>query len=90
MSPRWWRFFEELYRRTGALEDNINGVEIISGSSATTAAMTITGAAPTIINLTTLGTGSMAVAGQAVKVNPIPDTGSAALTGQAIDDVIVA
>ena len=51
MAPRWRRFFEELYRRTGALEDNVNGLtDRDTAGAGTTAATAITGNAPTIIH----------------------------------------
>ena len=48
LTPRWRRFFEELYRRTGALEDNINSTDRDVGGSTTVVAMTITTYAPTV------------------------------------------
>jgi hypothetical protein len=51
MAPRWRRFFEELYRRTGALEDNINAAAFgVDADSGFTGAIAITGNAPTIIH----------------------------------------
>lgn len=49
MTPRWRRFFEELYRRTGATEDNINrlfGRNL--GGTGTTGSMTLTGQSITV------------------------------------------
>jgi hypothetical protein len=47
MTPRWRRFFEELYRRTGGYEDNINNANRELGTS-TTGSVAITGYAPTV------------------------------------------
>lgn len=47
MTPRWRRFFEELYRRTGAYEDNVNDANRKLGKD-TSGSLTITGNAPTI------------------------------------------
>ena len=46
LTPRWRRFIEELYRRTGAYEDNINSVDRDVGSTSTTGSLAITGYAP--------------------------------------------
>lgn len=46
MTPRWRRFFEELYRRTGALEDNINSTDRNIGGTATAGSASLSGAAP--------------------------------------------
>ena len=72
MTPRWWRFFEELYRRTGAIEDNINSVELILGSSATTIALSLIGIAPSA----------------EISVTEVPSAGSLALTGAAPSIVV--
>lgn len=48
LTPRWRRFFEELYRRTGALEDNINSTDRYVGGSTTAVAMSLTTYAPTV------------------------------------------
>lgn len=47
LTPRWRRFFEELYRRTGAYEDNVNDANRKLGKG-TSGSMAITGYAPTI------------------------------------------
>jgi len=84
MSPRWWRFFEELYRRTGAIEDNINSFELILGDSATTVALVLSGVIPTLSAgigvsakvLTLTGT-----APTAVNTGQLPGSASLTLTG---------
>lgn len=48
MSPRWYRFFMELYRRTGGWRDNINRTDRLVGGSSTTLAMSISSAAVTL------------------------------------------
>lgn len=48
MTPRWRRFFEELYRRTGAIEDNINRTSRSLAGTGTTGIAALAGAAPTI------------------------------------------
>ncbi len=85
MSPRWWRFFEELYRRTGAIEDNINSTELILGQSTTTGALAFTGNAPTAetTHIRQVGLGSITTTGGAVRVNPIPSLASLTITGNA-------
>ena len=85
MSPRWWRFFEELYRRTGALEDNINSTELILGQSTTTVAVVITTATPTaeITHIRQVGLGIITATGAAPSIlNGFqPTLGSLAMTG---------
>lgn len=48
MSPRWRRFFEELYRRTGFVDDNVNAAEFTFSGSSTAGAIGLTGYAPSI------------------------------------------
>jgi hypothetical protein len=84
MSPRWWRFFEELYRRTGAIEDNINSTERLLGGGTTTGSMAFTGAAPVISRFVDLPVGSASftgiapsiVVGQTVPVASLTFTGN--------------
>jgi len=67
MAPRWRRFFEELYRRTGALEDNVNGLtDKDTAGSGTTATATIASTAPTVVHShqITPSTASTTIAGQ--------------------------
>ena len=88
MSPRWWRFFEELYRRTGAIEDNINNANRFLSGSGTSGSIALAGVAPTAeISVTeSPSTGSLSLAGVtpfAVSSSPIitPSTASLGLTG---------
>lgn len=46
MSNDWWRFLSELYRRTGAIEDNINWATSKDVGSGTSGAIVLSGAAP--------------------------------------------
>jgi hypothetical protein len=85
MAPRWRRFFEELYRRTGALEDNINAAAFgVDASSDFTGAIAITGNAPTIIHnrVAAPATVSVGITEQAVKLHGVmaPDTGTITIT----------
>jgi hypothetical protein len=72
MAPRWRRFFEELYRRTGALEDNVNAAEFaLAGSGvSTTGSLAFTGAAPTvnITHIRGMSLGSATLTGQDVTI----------------------
>ena len=74
MNPRWWRFLNELYRRTGGPIDNINRVPTTLLGTGTAASLTFTGAAPTI----------------AVTTNNqvFPTVGSVAITGFAPTAVV--
>jgi len=46
ITPRWWRFLEELYRRTGAIEDNINNTSRTLTGAGTTGSMSLATASP--------------------------------------------
>ena len=86
MAPRWRRFFEELYRRTGALEDNINALtnRDIGGSSLTSDALALAGKIPTLARSWAMrpGTAGTTIAGNLVYVNTaLPLTASTALAG---------
>lgn len=48
INHRWWRFLNQLYLRTGGVVDNINRVPTTTVGSGTTAALAITGSAPTL------------------------------------------
>jgi len=65
MAPRWRRFFEELYRRTGAFEDNVNTTSRELSGSGTTIALAITGYAPSaeITHIRDVGVGSLSFTG---------------------------
>jgi hypothetical protein len=67
MTPRWWRFFEELYRRTGAIEDNINNADRVLTGTGTTGSLALAGVAPTaeITHNKTPATASLTLAGAA-------------------------
>ena len=73
MNQSWRRFFEELYRRTGYLEDNVNGLTDRDLGTSTSGATVISGNAPTIIH-------DRAAA---------PTTGSIALTGETPIRIVV-
>lgn len=90
ITPRWWRFFDQLYRRTGGVVDNINSVPtvLLGASAASTVAMSVTGAAPArvdIHHIRAVGTATMTVAGATPS---LPTTfisvpvGSMSLTGE--------
>ncbi len=85
LTPRWWRFFEELYRRTGAIQDNINNASRTLAGSATTRSMAFSGAAPSveITHIRQMGTGSLTAAGIAPSIGNHIDvpTGSIGFTG---------
>ncbi len=85
MTPRWWRFFEELYRRTGAIQDNINNASRALAGSATTGSMVFTGAASSLkINfIKSPGTASLTATGIAPSIGDHIDvpTGSIGFTG---------
>ena len=70
MAPRWYRFFSELYRRTGGTQDNVNFVPVFRKLSPTTAALSFVGAAPTAeISVTeAVPSGILALAGAAPMV----------------------
>ena len=86
MAPRWRRFFEELYRRTGALEDNVNGLadKDLGGSGLTPDALALAGKIPTLARSWAMrpGTAGTTIAGNLVYVNTaLPLTASTALAG---------
>jgi hypothetical protein len=93
MAPRWRRFFEELYRRTGALEDNINAAVFgVDASSDFTGTIAITGNAVTITHshVAIPSTASVAITEQAVKLHGVmaPDTGTITITEQQADRTV--
>ncbi len=87
ITPRWWRFFDQLYRRTGGVVDNINRVPtvLLGADAASTVAVTIAGIAPSaeITHIRAVGTAGITVTGGSIVVNPLPLTGSLTLTGAA-------
>lgn len=48
MTPRWYRFFRELYRRTGGTQDNVNFVGTFRQLAPPSTALAISGAAPSV------------------------------------------
>lgn len=89
ITPRWWRFFDQLYRRTGGVVDNINRVptSLLGASSASTVAMTITGAAPSLSWTQAMGApASMSISGAAPTVSILisAPVGSMVITGGAV------
>lgn len=48
VTPRWRRFFEEMYRRTGQTKDNVNDTDRNVGDS-TTGSLAFTGQQPTVV-----------------------------------------
>ena len=89
ISPRWWRFLNELWRRTGGYQDNINKISSIYFFP-TSGSLVLSGVAPTI-NIAEIGapsTVSVAMTGQATypfTSSPVrsPDTASVTTTGAA-------
>ena len=96
MTPRWRRFFEELYRRTGHIEDNINVAGRNLSGAGTTGSIAFTGAAPTveIDHFRMMGLGSLSIAGSIAEPSlssPVeaPSTGSISIAG-AVPVVVIA
>jgi hypothetical protein len=83
MAPRWRRFFEELYRRTGALEDNVNGLanRELGGAGIAIDAVVISGSAPTIIHdrVAVPSTGSAGITPNLVKLHGVMEPSTATL-----------
>lgn len=48
MSPRWYRFLSELYRRTGGPNDNVNFVGTLRNIAFSPDSLAITGVAPSV------------------------------------------
>jgi hypothetical protein len=46
LNPRWWRFLNELYQRTGGINDNINRTPTTLLGAGATVAIVFTGNAP--------------------------------------------
>jgi hypothetical protein len=70
MTPRWYRFFSELHRRTGGTRDNVNFVPALRKLPLEPFALMITGPAPTaqIVHIRMMGVGSLAITGIAPTV----------------------
>ncbi len=67
IAPRWWRFLDELYRRTGGVVDNINKAPVTYLPTGAPASLVLSGYAPTV-SVTT-------------NVKEFPTTGSLGITG---------
>jgi len=91
LNPRWWRFFNELYLRTGGLTDNINRAPqtfLVAGAAD---ALAFVGAAPTILHpedIRVPPTASISITGNIAEPalsSPIeaPFVGSLSITGYA-------
>jgi len=65
ISASWWKFLNELYLRTGGINDNVNGIPTTVLGAGATVALAFTGAAP-VVNITH---------------NKIPATASLSFTG---------
>ena len=79
ITPRWWRFFDQLYRRTGGVVDNINRVPATLLGSGGTVAMTIAGKVPLVSTLLSLGApASMTITGAAPTVSILISMGAPA------------
>ena len=65
ITPRWWRFLDELYRRTGGPVDNINKQPLVY-LPPDTDALVLSGKAPTleISHGPEMSVGSISIAGQ--------------------------
>jgi hypothetical protein len=75
MTPRWYRFYKELYLRTGGPVDNINRVPTTTiGSGVTPTELTLAGAAPSveIDHFRAVGVGTLSVS----PTTPAPDESS--------------
>jgi len=90
INHHWWRFFNELYLRTGGVLDNINRTPREVVGSGTTVALITTGQAPTIgiAEVVVAVTGTLSLTGQSEQPalsSPVeaPSTGSISITGQA-------
>jgi len=83
ITPRWWRFFDQLYRRTGGVVDNINRTPTTLLGSGSPAALVFAGIIPTaeIVHTRQIGLGSITATGGSIVVNPIPSLASLTLTG---------
>lgn len=70
ISPRWWRFLDELYRRTGGIVDNINKLPATYLPSGAHDELVFTGYAPSvqITHIRDVGVASMTLTGEAVTI----------------------
>ena len=87
INHHWWRFFNELYLRTGGVVDNINRVPTTLLGTGSHDALAFTGYAPSpeITHIRQMGKGSVAITGYApsVEITHIRQmsVGSASITG---------
>jgi hypothetical protein len=83
MSPRWYRFFEELYRRTGGIYDNVNVVLARRFLSTTTGSLALASQAPSaeITHIRQMGAGSLTMTGHESITPAETGSGSLSLTG---------
>ena len=67
MAPRWYRFFSELYRRTGGTNDNVNFFGQFRQLESTAGSVSLTGAAPSaeIVHSKTPTVGSLGLSSDA-------------------------
>jgi len=85
LTPRWRRFFEELYRRTGGINDNINRATRVLVGAGSTDALIITGNAPSIgiDEIVPAVVGSMVVSGTTPTATLSgPTTASISISGE--------
>lgn len=70
ITPIWYRFFQELYRRTGGTQDNVNFIPVARKLAPGTPSLTLTGLAPSIdINhFKTNATASLSLTGAAPSI----------------------
>lgn len=82
INPRWWRFFDELYRRTGGPVDNINRAPTTYVGNSTPDALALAGIAPTvkIDPGPEMKLGTVTLAGQSVKLHGVMEPGTATMT----------
>jgi len=90
LNPRWWRFFNELYQRTGGITDNINRSPTSLLGAGTADALALAGVAPTlkIDPGPEMSLGTLSLAGSAPETalsSPVeaPLVGTLTLTGAA-------
>lgn len=85
MSPHWYRFLQELYRRTGATRDNVNFVPGFRKLPLNPFSLALAGIAPSaeIVHIRQMGAGSLSITGSISSTGPEPSVGALNLSGQA-------
>jgi hypothetical protein len=88
INHHWWRFFNQLYLRTGGVQDNINRTPTTLLGAGSVDALAITGAAPLLSWGKSPTTGAVVVAGKTAQPalsSPVeaPSVGSITITGAA-------